>query len=68
MMNIKSSHFPRSITTENAMKQKFVSVQTLQLTQLYDIFIFKAHYYNFVKNKFSIGVISKSFTNNFLGE
>ena len=49
------------------MKQKFVSIQTLQLTLLPDIHICKAHYYFFIPNKFSTGELNKSFFNIFLG-
>jgi hypothetical protein len=49
------------------MKQKFVSIKTLQLTHLPDIHICKAHEYNFIQNKFSSGESTKSFNNNFLG-
>ena len=66
-MNINSSFFPWLIKRENSMKQKFVSIQTLQLTHVPDIQICKAHYYNFIQNNFSSGEINKSFTNNFIG-
>jgi hypothetical protein len=49
------------------MKQKFVSIKTLQLTHLPDIHICKAHEYNSIQNKFSSGESTKSFNNNFLG-
>jgi len=50
------------------MKQKIVSIQTLQLTHLPDIHICKAHYNFFIPNKFSLGEINKSFINNFKGD
>jgi len=49
------------------MKQKFVSIKTLQLKHLPDFHICKAHDYFFIPNKFSSGGSTKSFNNNFLG-
>jgi len=49
------------------MKQKFVSIKTLQLKHLPDIHICMAQDNFFIPNKFSSGEINKFFNNNFFG-
>jgi hypothetical protein len=49
------------------MKQKFVSIKTLQLKHLPDILICKAHEYNYIQDKFSSGELNKFIINNFFG-